>query len=187
VPAVDAAQSMDDTPVGRAVLRLAMVVAFLGGVVLVAITAITVFSVIGRALIPFGLGAIPGDFELVQAGILFAVFSFLPWCHLERGHAVVAIVTDRFPVRLSALAEFLWDVAMLVAAVFVALRLWAGLLDKLGNRESTFLLRVPLWLIYSAGLVGAVVFVIAAVYCVARSGRNAVSRQPVPPLSGAGE
>lgn len=178
---------MDDTPIGRAVLRLAMVVAFLGGVALVAITAITVISVVGRALIPFGFGAVPGDFELVQAGILFAVFSFLPWCHLERGHAIVAIVTDRFPVRFSAVAELVWDIAMLVAAIFIALRLWAGLLDKVGNRESTFILRVPLWLIYSAGLVGAVVFVIAAAYCVARSGRNAFSRHPVAPVSGAGE
>jgi TRAP-type C4-dicarboxylate transport system permease small subunit len=130
---------------------------------------------------------VPGDFELIQAGILFAVFAFLPWCHLERGHAIVAILTDRFPARLNAIIEFVWDVVMLVAAVFIAWRLWAGLLDKYGNGESTFILRVPLWTIYSCGMVGAVVFVIVAVYCAVRSGRNAVSAHPIRAVSGASE
>lgn len=187
MPAGDAARSMDDTPVGRFVLGLAGTIAVGGGLALIVITAITVLSVIGRAMIPLGLGAIPGDVEMVQAGILFAVFAFLPWCHLERGHAIVAIVTDRFPVRFSAMAEFLWDVAMLVAAAFVAWRLLAGLLDKYGNRESTFILRIPLWLVYSAGLIGAAVFVIAALYCAVRSGRNAFAAAPARPVSGAGE
>ncbi len=187
MPAGDATRSMDDTPLGRIVYRLAALVAVAGGAALIAVTIVTVVSVIGRALIPLGLGAVPGDFELVQAGILFAVFAFLPWCHLERGHAIVAIVTDHFPIRISAFAESLWDIAMLVAAVFITWRLWAGLVDKLGNHESTFILRMPLWLIYSLGLFGAVIFVICAFYCVLRSVRNAVSRSPVPPISGAGE
>jgi TRAP-type C4-dicarboxylate transport system permease small subunit len=181
------ALSMDDTPVGRLVHGLAAGIAIGGGIALIVITAITVLSVVGRAMIPFGLGAIPGDVEMVQAGILFAVFAFIPWCHLERGHAIVAIVTDRFPTRFSAVAEFLWDIAMLVAAVFVAWRLLAGLLDKYVNRESTFILRIPLWLVYSAGLIGAAVFVIAALYCAMRSGRNAIAADPVRPISGAGE
>lgn len=178
---------MDSTLVGRLVYRLARGVAIAGGVALLVVTGITVISVIGRALIPFGLSAVPGDFEMVQAGVLFAIFAFLPWCHLERGHAIVAIVTDLFPVRWSAIAEFIWDVLMLVVAVFIAWRLWAGLLDKLGNNESTFILRVPLWMIYSGGLIGALVFIIAAAYCTVRSGGNAFSPTPVKPISGAGE
>ena len=178
---------MDDTPIGRLVYGLARIAAIAGGCALTLVTIITVVSVVGRALIPLGLGAIPGDFEIVQAGVLFAVFCFLPWCHLERGHAIVAIVTDRFPARFSAALEFVWDAAMLVAASFIAWRLWAGLIDKAGNRESTFILRVPLWMIYSAGLVGALIFVAVTVYCVVRSGRNSMSPNPVQPQSGAGE
>ena len=182
-----AVRSIDETPLGRVVLRLASAVAIAGGVALVAITATTVVSVVGRALIPLGMGAVPGDFELVQAGMLFAVFAFMPWCHVERGHAIVAIVTDRLPVRVSAVAEFVWDVVMLAVATFVIWRLWLGMLDKLGNGESTFILRIPLWMIYSAGLVGAAVFVVVALYCVIRSGRNAMAATPVRPVSGAGE
>ena len=178
---------MDSSLVGRLVHSLAKAAAIGGGFALIAVTAVTVVSIVGRVLIPLGLRPIPGDFEIVQAGVLFAVFCFLPWCHLERGHALVAIVTDRLPVRLSALAEFLWDLVMLVVAVFVAWRLWAGLLDKSGNGESTFILRVPLWMLYSAGLVGALVFVVAAAYCAVRSGQNATSRTPMKPISGPGE
>jgi TRAP-type C4-dicarboxylate transport system permease small subunit len=178
---------MDETPVGRLVLALASGLAIAGGVSLAAVTVITVLSVIGRALIPIGLAPVPGDVELVQAGILFAVFVFLPWCHLERGHAIVAVLTDRFPVRFSAIAEFIWDVVMVVVAAFIAWRLWIGLTDKYGNLESTFILRLPLWIVYSGGFIGAVMFVIAAVYCAARSGSNAFSPRPARPVSGAGE
>lgn len=178
---------MDDTPAGRLVTALATAMAIAGGVALALITGITVVSVIGRALIPLGLSPIPGDVELIQAGVLFAVFSFMPWCQLERGHAVVAIVTDRFRVRVGALLEFVWDVFMLIAAVFIAWRFGAGLLDKYGNGESTFILRVPLWIVYSGGMIGALVFVMVAAYCAARSAANAVSANPVAPISGAGE
>jgi TRAP-type C4-dicarboxylate transport system permease small subunit len=174
---------MDDTPIGRAVHALARYTALAGGAVMIAVTAVTVFSIIGRALIRFGFSAIPGDFEIVQAGMLFAIFAFLPWCHLERGHAIVAILTDRFPVRFNALAEFVWDVVMFVAASFIAWRLWVGLVDKFGNRESTFILRFPVWIIYTLGMIGAAVFVVIAFYCAVRSGRNSFSANPEKPAS----
>jgi len=178
---------MDNSLVGRFVYGLARTAAIAGGCVLLAATMITVISIFGRALISIGLRPVPGDFELMQMGVLFAVSAFLPWCHLERGHAIVAIVTDHFPVRLGAFTEFVWDLVMLVAASFLAWRLWAGLLDKLGNGEATFILRMPLWVSYSGGLLGALVFVAAAAYCAVRSARNALSPAPRKPVSGAGE
>ena len=178
---------MDETPVGRVVHAVARYLALAGGAVMIAVTAVTVVSIIGRGLIRFGLSPIPGDFEIVQAGMLFAIFSFLPWCHLTRGNAIVAILTDRFPVRFNALAEFIWDVAMLLAATFIAWRLWFGMIDKFEFRESTFILRVPVWMSYATGFAGAVIFVAIAVYCVARSGRNAFSADPQRPAAGAAE
>lgn len=183
VPSQGAAQSMDETLLGRVVRFHAMVAAIAGGVVLVLATAVTVLSIIGRILIPVGLGPVPGDFELVQAGVLFSVFVFMPWCHLERGHALVAIVTDWLPARYSAVLEFLWDVVMFVASALIAWRLWVGLTDKLGNGESTLLLRLPLWLIYSGGLIGAALFAFVAAYCAIRSGANAVSVSPSRPTT----
>lgn len=180
---------MDDSFVGRGVHALARYVAIAGGGVLIAVTVVTVVSIAGRMLLPLNpilgtdFGPIAGDYEIVQAGMLFAIFSFLPWCHLTRGNAIVAILTDRFPVRFNALAEFVWDIVMLVTAVFIAWRLWAGMLDKIEFRESTFILRLPIWMSYATGMVGAVIFVVVAAYCLVRSGRNALSRAPQRPAS----
>jgi TRAP-type C4-dicarboxylate transport system permease small subunit len=175
---------MDRTPVGRLVFAIARWVAVAGGIVLAAITLVTVLSVIGRALIPLGLSPIAGDYELVQAGVLFAVFCFLPWCQLTGGHALVAVFTDRFPARLNAAFALLGDVLMLLAALFIGWRHWFGMLDKLGNGETTFLLGMPLWWIYASGVLGAAAFVMVAGYCVVRSAANLISANPSPPTSG---
>ena len=110
---------MDDTPIGRLVGRLARAVAIAGGSVLALVTVITVVSVIGRALIPIGLKPVPGDYEIVQAGVLFAIFCALPLTQYLRGHADVSILTDRFPPRAAAIIEFVMDVLMLIATTFM--------------------------------------------------------------------
>jgi TRAP-type C4-dicarboxylate transport system permease small subunit len=175
---------MDESLIGRLVYGLARYVALAGGVVLVIITTTTVLSIIGRALIPLGLSPIPGDYELVEAAVLFAVFSFLPWAHLTRGHAIVGVLTDRLPVRFNVILEALMDVLMLCVAVFIAWRHWFGMLDKFNYHETTLLLRMPLWWTYAAGMIGAVVFVIVAVYCLVRSVREAAAKNPRMPESG---
>ncbi len=75
----------------------------------------TVISVIGRSLISIGLKPIPGDYEIVQAGVLFAVFCALPHAVSRRGHADVTLLTDRLPPRFAAIIEFVMDVLMLLA------------------------------------------------------------------------
>jgi TRAP-type C4-dicarboxylate transport system permease small subunit len=178
---------VDGSPIGKAVRGLAAVVAMAGGAVLIVVTATTVLSIVGRILIPLGLKPIQGDVEIVQAGMLFAILCFLPWAHLTRGHAIVAILTDRFPTRFNAFLEFLMDVLMLAVAVFIIWRFQAGLFDKIANRETSFILRYPIWWSYAAGLIGLVTFVIVSAYCAVRSGRNAFSANPVRPLSEMGE
>lgn len=178
---------MDNSIVGRLVHLLARVVAIAGGVMLTLLVLMVVTSVTGRALIWAGLRPIPGDYELVEAGVLFAIFAFMPWCQLERGHAIVGVITDRLPVRFNAVVEFLMDVLMLVVASFVLWRHWYGMLDKIGYQETTFILRFPLWWSYAASMIGAISFVIICVYCVVRSATNVVSRNPQMPIQGMAE
>jgi TRAP-type C4-dicarboxylate transport system permease small subunit len=175
---------MDDTKLGRFVHRLARYVAIAGGVVLTAIVAITVLSVVGRAFIWVGLSGIPGDYELVEAGVGFAIFAFLPWTHLTRGHAVVSIFTDFLSARVNAWIMVVSDALMLVIAAFITWRHWLGTVDKFNYGETTLLLRMPLWWAYAAGLVGAVALVIVAAYVLARSVRDALSDNPPHPTQG---
>ena len=175
---------MDNTLVGRLVHGLARGVAIAGGLVLCLVVIIVVISVIGRAMIPFGLSAVPGDFEIVQFGVLFAIFAALPLTQYLRGHADVSILVDHLPLRAVVVIEFIMDALMLCATVFIVWRFGAGMLDKYGNREVTFILHVPLWWTYAAGMVGAVCMVIVSAYCVVRSFMNAISRNPVKPEVG---
>ena len=184
MPSGDATRSMDDTPLGRLVLRLATAVAIAGGSVLALITVVTVVSVIGRALIPLGLKPVPGDYEIVQAGVLFAIFCALPLTQYLRGHADVALLTDRLPARAAAAVELIMDLLMVVATVFILWRYSIGMMDKYANKEMTFILHMPVWWLYAVGMLGAVTMVIVAAYCVVRSLVNTVSRTPHKPEPG---
>ena len=175
---------MDNTAVGRAVFWLARSIAIAGGLVLSVVVVIVVVSVVGRALIPLGLSAVPGDFEIVQFAVLFAIFSALPLTQYLRGHADVSVLVDHFPVRAVAVIEFIMDALMLVATGFILWRFGAGMLDKYTNREMTFILHIPLWWTYAAGMVGAVTMLIVSAYCAVRSFVNAISRDPVKPEPG---
>ncbi|MBS3849724.1 TRAP transporter small permease [Devosia sp. BSSL-BM10] len=170
---------MSLNPVERFVSGLARYVAIAGGLALVATVILIVLSVIGRALIPLGLGAITGDYELVEAGVGFAVFAFLPWAHLTRGHAVVSIFTDMAGPRFNAWLMVVCDALMLAVAVFITWRQALGAMDKFAYGETTLLLRMPLWWSYTAGLIGAVTFVLVAAYLLAVSLSDAATgRQP---------
>ncbi|EDP65218.1 hypothetical protein BAL199_01689 [alpha proteobacterium BAL199] len=147
-----------------AVERLAVWTALAGGLVLVALVCMTCVSIVGRAFSVFGLGPIPGDYELVEIGIGFAAFAALPWCHLNRGHATVELFTPLLGQPLNRLLDALIDLAILATAVLLTWRLAVGMLDKKAYFETTFILAIPTWHAYALGLVGAVVFCIAAVW-----------------------
>lgn len=175
---------MDGSRVGRLVHGLAKYVAIAGGAALVAIVAVILISVIGRSLIWAGLKPITGDYELVEAGTGFAIFAFLPWVHLNRGHAVVSVFTDFLNARINAWIMVVSDALMLAIAAFIAWRHWLGMIDKLNYGETTLLLRMPLWWSYAAGMVGAVTLVIVAAYMLVRSLAEAFSDNPAHPTQG---
>lgn len=158
-----------EAAVGVWVERLARWLALAGGVVLAALALMTVVSILGRAFIFIGLSPVKGDYELVQMGCAVAVFSFLPWCHLNRGHVTVDVLVERFPARAQAALTLLGDVALLAAAGLIAWRMQLGLADKLSYNEETYELGMPLWWGYGAAMVGAALFAVVAVFVVWRS------------------
>lgn len=162
-----------DRQLGNFFEALARLTAYLGGVVLLGIVVMTCISVAGRSLTGtgWGLGPIPGDFELVEIGIGFAIFAFLPWCQIKRGHATVDLLQPRLGRKLNAVIDLVSDILMFVAAALIGWRLWQGMLDKKSYGETTFILQFPVWVAYAAALAGAAVFVAVSVYCIWRSGR----------------
>jgi TRAP-type C4-dicarboxylate transport system permease small subunit len=147
-----------------AVERLAVWTALAGGGVLVALVVLTCVSIAGRALTGVGLGPIPGDYELVEIGIGFAVFAALPWCHLNRGHATVELFAPMFGPRLNRVLDAVIDLAVLATALLLTWRLAVGMLDKKAYFETTFILEIQIWQAYALGLAGAVVFCLIALW-----------------------
>ncbi len=163
---------------------LARLMAMLGGVVLVAIILLVCLSVTGRALntllhsaaavavlgdftktlLATGVGPILGDFELVEAGVAFAIFAFIPYCQITGGHATVDIFTAGLSVRVNRLIQMIVDIVFAIVLIVIAVQLYEGMLSKIQYRETTFLLRFPIWWAYAASLVGAVVAAVIGVY-----------------------
>jgi TRAP-type C4-dicarboxylate transport system permease small subunit len=135
-----AQSSTRSDPIGRVLTRISRVLVIAGGIVLTAAGILTVASVIGRY---FFDSPIPGDFELVEMACALAVFSFLPYCQLQKGNVLV----DFFTYKLSPVARGALDSlsALIYTAITVLLtwRLAVGGLDLLRTNEQTVVLQIP--------------------------------------------
>ena len=141
------------------VLRLCTGWAILGGVVLLAVVAINVASVVGFALAGT---AVPGDFELTEVGVAIAAFAFLPYCQIAGLNVTADIFTARASKFWLAIFAFL---GALVALAFGAILLWRmyyGMLDKQTYQETTAILSIPTWYGYLAALPSLALLMLAA-------------------------
>jgi hypothetical protein len=167
----------------KATQKLAQFMALLGGAVLCLLVLIVCVSISGRELsdlayggalggvgewlIARGIGPILGDFELVEAGVAFAIFAFLPLTQLSGAHAKVDVFTSGLGEGFNrALATF-WSVVMALIIVLITWRLFIGMQDKIGYGETTYLIQFPIWWAYAASLGAAITASIVSLYCAA--------------------
>ncbi len=174
----------DGSRLERFTYGLAKWTAVAGGIALLAMITIVIASIIGRAFIWAGLKPIMGDYELVGIGMGFAAFCFIPWAHFERGHALVSIFTDFLGPRFNAWILVITDLMMLVAAVFIAWRLWFGMLDKFRYHETTILLGLPLGWAYAVCMIGAVILIPVSTFVLGRSMTYALAGKREPHKTG---
>lgn len=146
------------------VIGLARISALAGGIVLTLLILMTCTSVLGRAFSKIGLGPVPGDFELVEAGIAFCVFAFLPFCQIVGAHATVDILTNSLPASINRLLIAFWEVLMAVVIAVIAWRLLVGAQAKFSNGETTLLLQFPVWWVYLACLFPAAIGIVVALW-----------------------
>lgn len=139
------------------IYRLSQGLAWFGALLLCLLSIMTVFSIAGRALSFTGLGPVPGDFELVEAGTALAVFCFLPWCQLRNGHAVVDLLWQSYPPAMRRALEVLSDALMLLVWMLLVWRMGIAMLDFRDNGEVSFILQMPVWWGYAASFGPAVI------------------------------
>jgi len=167
------------------VRAIARGMALLGGLVLTVLVCLTCVSILGRTLntlghadwlegalpsvaawlVGTGVGPILGDYELIEAGMAFAIFAFLPICQLRSEHAVVDIFTRPMSGRVNKALIAFWEVVLAIVIIVIGWRLFIGMTEKLGNGQTTFLLQFPIWWAYAASFAAAFVAMVVGVYC----------------------
>lgn len=147
---------------GRVIVGLAKLTAVIGGLVLLGLILMTTVSVAGREI---GIGEINGNYEILEAGIAFAIFSFFPICQLYGAHATVDVFTSGLPPRALATLKAVWEVILAAVIILIAWRLEGGLERYLRNGETTLFLQFPVWWAFGASYAAALVAAIVSIYC----------------------
>jgi len=144
------ASSHTDGPLGalyRGLERMAMAAALAGAAGAAAIGAMTVTSVLGRAM---WSAPIAGDVEITQVGIGLALSLCLPWCQAQRANIFVDFFTQRLAPRKR---QALDRVGTLLLAGMYALLSWRTAVAAFSVREAgetTMVLSLPMWWAYAS-------------------------------------
>ena len=133
-------------PAGRVLFHVSRFFAAVGGLLLVAVTLMSVASIISRAI---GDKALLGDFELVQLGCAVAVAAFLPWGQMRGSHVFVDFFTMAASQKLRDRLDGIGALLLAAGAALVAWRMVVGTIDLRDSSETSMLLGVPIWYTYA--------------------------------------
>ena len=135
--------------------------AMAGGILMIGIVAVTVFSVLGRYLFN---APIPGDYEITELACGVAVFAFFPYCYMRNGNIVVEFFTGRMRERYRAALDTAHNLVFAAVAALITWRLFVGGVHKFEDSETTLFLEIPIWLGYFAALPGAALLTTVCVW-----------------------
>lgn len=160
--------------------------AILGGVVLLAVVAVTTWNAgafaLDRLARTWGgsVGGLPGYEDFVRYAMAAAVPAFLPWCQWRRGHLAVDLFLRRAPRWLDRGIDAVGLIGIAAAALFLAWWMWLGMVE---TREDGALSRVlgwPEWPFYLPGIASLILWAMVALAQLAGRG------EPKDDPSGAG-
>lgn len=176
--------------------RLSRIMAYLGGVVLSVLIILICLSILGRELngvlnwintgwahwlIDAGIGPIDGDFELVEAGMAFAIFSFLPLCQISGSHAAVDIFTSSMSRKTNRILRWVSELAFAAVMILISVQITLGMLSKMRTAQTTLLLEFPVWWGYAFSVFAAAIAALVAVYIAAARTAEIVSGRALVP------
>ncbi len=152
------------------IVRLASVVAVLGGLVSLATAVVVVGSVFGRwfkgsMFAPFApwIGPIDGDFEYVKMGTAIAVFAFLPYAQATRSNIVVDTFTNKLSSRTVDRMDAFWDLVYAAMMGVLTGCMVLGTMDFFRSGETTMMLQLVVWPAIAACTVLSALLTIVAI------------------------
>lgn len=161
--AADAGSGAQFGPFGRALLALSKFAAVSGGLVFVALVAMSIVSIVGRKL---ASAPVPGDVEVLQMAAAFACAAFFAFCHLT--HCDVKV--DFFTAKLSPASVHRLDAfGSLLFGLVGALLTWRSAVGAWGVRaseETSMILGWPVWIAQALMVPGLALMAAAGFYMV---------------------
>jgi len=153
---------------GRALYEASVVIAVIGGLITLVVTALTVVSVVGRGVFNDPL---LGDSEVVEVGIAVAIFSFLPYCQMRGANVIVDFFTMGASTRTRAFLDMVMNATFFICVAVLTWRLAVGGLAAFRNGDNSMFLRIPLWWGFFAGFLVSIVWCLSCLYVTLRFGR----------------
>jgi len=147
--------------VGKWLGRVCRWFAVVGGAVLVAMTLMSVASIVGRSL--FGK-PVPGDFELIQIGCAICVAAFLPWCQMQGGNIIVDFFTARVGARAQAWLDAFGAALLSAVMLLVAWRTGVGAITVKASGETSMIMGFPSWIGYAFMVPGFALTAVVGLY-----------------------
>jgi len=146
---------------GRLLLTAAKNVAIAGGLVFVALVAMSIVSIVGRKLFAW---PVPGDVELLQMCAAFASSAFFAYCHMANGDVKVDFFTHNLAPRTVARLDALGSFLVGAFGVVLAWRTAAGALSVHEVGETSAVLGVPVWIAQGLMVPGFALLAVAGFY-----------------------
>ena len=145
--------------------RLALTFALLGAAAALAVALMTVASIAGRAL---WSTPIPGDVELTQFGIAWALSLSLPWCQLRGANISVDFFTQHLRERKMRVLDGVGAVLLALMCTLLAWRTSVGALAVREAGETSMILALPMWWAYASLAPGLALAAVVALVQAAR-------------------
>lgn len=151
------------------IARLALALALLGGIMLLAVAALTTWSVLSRWLFR---QPVQGDFELVSIGSGLAVFGFLAYGTIMRANILVDTFTNWLPRGVTRWIDAVWTLVWAGVVGVLAEQLAVGAIETARNGTTTMVLGMSTWWAVGLGAAGFAATALAALHWVARLARG---------------
>lgn len=142
--------------------------ALAGGLLLIAITAVTSLNVgaliLNRVALLFGesVSGLPGYEDFVRLTISCAALMFFPYCQMQRGHVVVSLFVSGLPVSVRRNLTRFWLALTAIAALFLAGWMTVGMAETRADQAMSSILGWTLWPFYLPGIVSLALWALVA-------------------------
>jgi TRAP-type C4-dicarboxylate transport system permease small subunit len=172
----------DDAPVrltgvGAVLDKLSQAFAMAGGLVFVALIAMSIVSIVGRKL---ANAPVQGDIELMQMGAAVGAATFLPICELFDHHIKVDALTGWMSQLGRDLLDTLAHGLLFVAAALMTWRTALSAIDTQSSGEMSTLLLIPQWIPVALLVPSLALFACCAAYRIGLCVRKLGSSEAAP-------